>query len=270
MSVGMYGAETIVDTSGRPLAAGTPVNVYLSDGVTFASLFTDTGGATPATNPTTLDAQSDLVFFAAPGYYKIAPVLNGVQGVLKPVEIAASAASVLDTSAADIQPVGGSRAAGSVGLGADAGHVHAISVITAWLANTSYSLGQIVTHANGLWQAPAGGIAGNASFQAGWIHLADIGNGAGLSLSAVTPGSSPYTAASGTVVFASAATTSAVHLPVASNGAVVWVKKTDSSATAVTVTGQSGATINLASTFVLTLQHDAAMFMCDGTNWGVF
>lgn len=50
-------------------------------------------------------------------------------------------------------------------------------------------------------------------------------------------------------------------------GKIITVKKTDSSANAVTLDGNASETLDGATTATLTTQHDSATFVCDGTNW---
>lgn len=50
-------------------------------------------------------------------------------------------------------------------------------------------------------------------------------------------------------------------------GKIITVKKTDSSANAVTLDGNASETLDGATTATLTAQYDSATFVCDGTNW---
>jgi hypothetical protein len=50
-------------------------------------------------------------------------------------------------------------------------------------------------------------------------------------------------------------------------GKIITVKKTDSSANAVTLDGNASETLDGALTATLTAQYDSATFVCDGTNW---
>lgn len=50
-------------------------------------------------------------------------------------------------------------------------------------------------------------------------------------------------------------------------GKIITVKKTDSSANAVTLDGNASETLDGALTVTLTAQYDSATFVCDGTNW---
>lgn len=61
-------------------------------------------------------------------------------------------------------------------------------------------------------------------------------------------------------------------LPAASSagdGFALIVKKTDSSANAVTLDGNSSETIDGATTYALSSQYDAVLIVCDGSNWHV-
>lgn len=50
-------------------------------------------------------------------------------------------------------------------------------------------------------------------------------------------------------------------------GKVITVKKTDSSANAVTLDGNASETLDGALTISLANQYDSATYVCDGTNW---
>lgn len=50
-------------------------------------------------------------------------------------------------------------------------------------------------------------------------------------------------------------------------GKIITVKKTDSSANAVTLDGNASETLDGATTATLTAQYDSATYVCDGTNW---
>jgi hypothetical protein len=60
-----------------------------------------------------------------------------------------------------------------------------------------------------------------------------------------------------------------VTLPAASSntGMRVCIKKTDSSANAVTIDGNGSETIDGAATKALTSQYDFSCLVCDGTEW---
>lgn len=51
------------------------------------------------------------------------------------------------------------------------------------------------------------------------------------------------------------------------SGKIVTVKKTDSSANAVTIDGNAAETVDGAATAALADQYDAITLICDGTNW---
>lgn len=79
--------------------------------------------------------------------------------------------------------------------------------------------------------------------------------------------SAAYTALVGDIVLATATAAFTVTLPVAAVGAQVVVKKIDASANAVTVATQGGATIDGASTKVLSTQWAFVKVVSDGTGW---
>jgi hypothetical protein len=53
-------------------------------------------------------------------------------------------------------------------------------------------------------------------------------------------------------------------------GYVVAVKKTDASANAVTIDGNSSETIDGATTKVISKRYDSLSLVCDGSNWHIF
>jgi len=62
---GQYGPAALLDTNGLPQPNLT-VTVYLADGITKATLWTDRTKATTAANPTVTDTYGNLVFYADP------------------------------------------------------------------------------------------------------------------------------------------------------------------------------------------------------------
>jgi len=62
-----------------------------------------------------------------------------------------------------------------------------------------------------------------------------------------------------------------ITLPAASGvtGIIYHIKKTDSSANAVTVDGDASETIDGATTQVINFQYDSMMIICDGSNWHI-
>ncbi len=52
-------------------------------------------------------------------------------------------------------------------------------------------------------------------------------------------------------------------------GKIITVKKTDSSANAVTLDGNASETLDGATTLSLPKQYDSATLVCDGTNWTI-
>lgn len=87
--------------------------------------------------------------------------------------------------------------------------------------------------------------------------------------STVSTRTAAYTAVARDLILASAATAAfTVTLPAVTAGRWVTVKKTDSTANAVTVSPASG-TIDGASTHVIATQYASRDFVSDGTNWFV-
>lgn len=96
-----------------------------------------------------------------------------------------------------------------------------------------------------------------------------VGWGAAGAARTVVTKTTTYTAVTGDIVLASASGGAwALTLPAVTAGATVTVKKTDSSANAVTVTPASG-TIDGASTLVINSQYDSFDVVADGTNWWI-
>ncbi len=69
--------QVLLDQNGN-LATGVAVTVFLADGVTLATLYTDQTMAATAANPVSTDAVGNLVFFTQPGSYIFSATLNGV------------------------------------------------------------------------------------------------------------------------------------------------------------------------------------------------
>jgi hypothetical protein len=105
------------------------------------------------------------------------------------------------------------------------------------------------------------------------------GNGSALSVDSTVQnftvvnkvfGDSPYTTATGEVVFYDASGgNSVVNLPAGAANAVVHVAK-GSSANTVTVDGNASETINGSTTYVLSSTYESAIFRWNGTEWRVF
>jgi hypothetical protein len=68
---GQYGPIEILSATGYPVKSSY-VDVYKSDGVTLATLYTDRTKATTKSNPVLTDALGNLTVFADPGEYYIA------------------------------------------------------------------------------------------------------------------------------------------------------------------------------------------------------
>ena len=99
------------------------------------------------------------------------------------------------------------------------------------------------------------------------FELAALSSTSGGRAGTVVTKTTTYTAASGELVLASASGGAfTVTLPAVAAGAVCTVKKTDSSANAVTVSPASG-TIDGAATQQVTVQYESLDFISDGTNW---
>jgi hypothetical protein len=78
---------------------------------------------------------------------------------------------------------------------------------------------------------------------------------------------SNYTASNGDVVLADASAGAiTVTLPTPTAGAVINVKKIDSSANAVTIDG-AGATIDGQASIQITTQYESYTLVSDGSNW---
>lgn len=91
--------------------------------------------------------------------------------------------------------------------------------------------------------------------------------GGGYTVQSKTSG---YTAAVGEFVVCDATSAAfTVALPAASgnSGKQIGVKKTDASAHAVTVDGNSSETIDGQLTYLLAIQYEAVTLICDGSNW---
>jgi hypothetical protein len=92
-----------------------------------------------------------------------------------------------------------------------------------------------------------------------------------ITVTAMTPGST--TTGSNRVLYRCDATSGAfpANLPAAATaaGLTVAFKKTDSSANAITVTGNSSDKIDGSGTYPLTAQNQFVILVCDGTQWNI-
>jgi hypothetical protein len=77
----MYGPNAILGSTGTPFASGS-VEVYQSDGMTAATLYTDQTMGTGAANPTTCDSYGNLHFYAQPGIYVLSFTIGGTPTTL--------------------------------------------------------------------------------------------------------------------------------------------------------------------------------------------
>lgn len=68
---GQYGPFALCNDTGTP-QPNLPVTVYLSDGVTAATLYTDRTKALTTSNSIATDAHGNVLFFADPGQYVLA------------------------------------------------------------------------------------------------------------------------------------------------------------------------------------------------------
>lgn len=74
---GFYGPQTVLGSNGVPFVNG-PVYVYLSDGITAATLYTDQTMGTGAANPITTDNFGNAWFYAQPGVYILTATISMV------------------------------------------------------------------------------------------------------------------------------------------------------------------------------------------------
>ena len=97
-------------------------------------------------------------------------------------------------------------------------------------------------------------------------------HGARIGVSTVVFADSPFTAAANCVLLVNCTDGAiTINLPAAASNTnkTYTIKKTDSSANAITIDGNSSETIDGATTFTISLQWDAFDFICDGSNWYV-
>lgn len=83
---------------------------------------------------------------------------------------------------------------------------------------------------------------------------------------------SPYTIGQETIVLCNAASGAiTVNLPAAAsnNNRAIIIKKTDSSTNDVTIDGNASETIDGDTTITIGSQYNAAMMVCDGSNWSI-
>lgn len=131
--------------------------------------------------------------------------------------------------------------------------------------------------------AQAGEVA-QESLEAGVVSAADVGSvvqaysdrlllyGEGEIVLPPVSVASTYTVAAGVSVVLGDATSAAFDVtlpnPALNNGRQITVKKTDASANAVTVDGDT-ANIDGSTTYALPAQNNYVTVLCDGTNWQV-
>jgi hypothetical protein len=83
---------------------------------------------------------------------------------------------------------------------------------------------------------------------------------------------SPYSVGQESVINCNAAGgVITVNLPAAASNAdrIMFIKKTDSSANAVTIDGNASETIDGDATKILSVQYEALPIVCDGSNWTI-
>jgi hypothetical protein len=96
---------------------------------------------------------------------------------------------------------------------------------------------------------------------------------AGGAPTVATVTSASYTAAGDGVILADATSNAiTVNLPMASgnSGLQYFIKKTDSSANTVTIDPNASETVDGQTTYILTVQYESIIIICDGSNWFVF
>jgi hypothetical protein len=72
---GQYGPDVVVNSAGAPQVEAQ-VTVYLTDGTTKATLYTDRTKVTTTANPVVTDALGNLTFWAEPGRYVLAVLVG--------------------------------------------------------------------------------------------------------------------------------------------------------------------------------------------------
>lgn len=89
----------------------------------------------------------------------------------------------------------------------------------------------------------------------------------------LTSANSPYTVLSTDIILLCNCTGGAItlNLPASSSSTnrVIWAKKTDSSANAMTLDGNAAETIDGAATQATTVQYFGYTIACDGSNWSI-
>jgi hypothetical protein len=185
-------------SSAGALQPGTQVAVYqegTTDGGTQAgtliggTVYADAAGATPLGNPFTTGNGEISFYLDAPLRVDLGMTLPGASEARFPDIDVLIPAQPVDADAGDIQPLGSAAAAGSVGLPADAGHVHPLAGITSLVASTGtggYSL------ANGTgtilaWTAPSDGALHYVTVAAG-LDVSASETGGAVTVSYPLPG----------------------------------------------------------------------------------
>ncbi len=159
-------------------------------------------------------------------------------------------------------------------------------------ANADFYIAQ-TTHAgaNETTLFSVAGSSGNVSIPAGTLTVSGTGNSSiagNVGIGTTGPKSvlhvsgsfghlvvtktTAYTAAAETVILCNATSAAfAITLPAATNSTdrVYHIKKTDSSANAVTIDGNASETIDGALTQSLSIQYESLQIVCDGSNWHI-
>ena len=82
---GQFGPDAILGQNGAPFASGS-VSVFLSDGVSIATLYTSSTKGASLSNPITTDSYGNATFWADPGVYVLSFTVGGIN-TTKTVEV---------------------------------------------------------------------------------------------------------------------------------------------------------------------------------------
>lgn len=284
MAVPLFGPRTrFFDAAGAPLSGGR-VFTYEAGTTTPKDTYTTSAGTVANANPVILDSQGYADIWLGDGNYKIELRTSDGSTLWTVDNFAGDATGALGGNVYAISSTTSILASYEKGLLACTGTI-SLNLLAAATAREGFTF---VVHNNGtgiVTVDPNGsetinGAANMTLFPGEGVFVVCDGTGwYGVfrgSRSVTSTRSTTYTAdlsdRGGTILCNAASAGFTVNLPAAAtvgNGFEVTVKKTDSSANAVTIDGNASETIDGATTVAITNQFGARTLVCDGTNWSI-
>jgi hypothetical protein len=246
--------QRYLDTNGNPLAGGL-LYTYQSGTTTPQATYTDSAGGTPSANPIVLDANGEAAMWLDPALsYKfvLKNSAGSTQWTVDSVVGLLTAGAVVTASIADDAVTTAKLADDAVtaDILKDSGGTDADRAVT-----TNHIRDSAVT---------------TAKIAAANVTRAKLAAG-GIGSQVVVSKTADFTATDAEDVIlydlTSAARTLTLPTAVGISGRVYTIKKTDSSANALTVDGATTETIDGVLTRKVAFQNDTLVIVSDGTNW---